>query len=82
MHLSEIWHSKKNDSRLSRTQVHIPQNIPIGSFGRKSKVIDSLIYKNKKRGASSVARSTIRRPSHCPVSRNEQRRKPHVSVSI
>ena len=21
MHLSEIWHSKKNDSRLSRTQV-------------------------------------------------------------
>ena len=22
MHLSEIWHSKKNDSRLSRTQVY------------------------------------------------------------
>ena len=22
MHLSEIWHSKKNDSRLSRTQVN------------------------------------------------------------
>lgn len=23
MHLSEIWHSKKNDCRLSRTQVNI-----------------------------------------------------------
>ena len=22
MHLSEIWHSKQNDSRLSRTQVN------------------------------------------------------------
>ena len=27
MHLSEIWHSKKNDSRLSRTQVYITPSI-------------------------------------------------------
>ena len=45
-------------------------------------VYTQLLYIYKKRGASPVTRSTIRMPSHCPVSRNEQRRKPHASVSI
>ena len=31
MHLSEIWHSKKNDSRLSRTQVFSELE---GTFGK------------------------------------------------
>ena len=37
-----------------------------------------IILHTKKRGASFVARFTFWRPSHCPVRRNEQRRKPHV----
>ena len=35
-----------------------------------------------KRGASSDARSTIQRLSHCPVSWNEQCRKPHADEYI
>lgn len=47
MHLSEIWHSKKNDCRLSRTQVTklIP---PTGSNN-----LSSVEYKAKKYGESS-----------------------------
>ena len=36
----------------------------------------------KKTWSQSVTRSTIERPSHCPVCRNEQRRKPHADVDI
>lgn len=42
------------------------------------KIRDCIVH-TKKRGAYSVTRFTIDRPSHCPVSRNEQRRKPHAS---
>ena len=37
MHLSEIWHSKKNDSRLSRTQVNRATNAFAESFNAKIK---------------------------------------------
>ena len=35
---------------------------------------------NERRGANPITRSTLLRLSHCPVRRNEQRRKPHADV--
>ena len=35
-------------------------------------------YIHKKTWSRSVARSTLQRLSHCPICRNEQRRKPHA----
>lgn len=61
MHLSEIWHSKKNDCRLSRTQVSIFEEYYnnqkyVDQSGhifkiigkRKSNFINSIIHFNKK----------------------------------
>ncbi len=41
-------------------------------YGLK-RCVNLIVYTYKKRGADTVARSTIERPSHCPTSRNEQR---------
>ena len=43
MHLSEIWHSKKNDCRLSRTQVNIIRRNRMG-FGDANKPIGSFLF--------------------------------------
>ena len=47
MHLSEIWHSKKNDSRLSRTQVTI-QATSAGVFALVAANIIASAYFSKK----------------------------------
>ena len=55
-----------------KTNVYFYQRLPYWL------VIEWLVYIQIKRGADPATRSTFWRPSHCPVRRNEQRRKPHV----
>ena len=55
MHLSEIWHSKKNDCRLSRTQVMRKKRHRSGNIG--AIVVEKIGGKMKELATIGVAYS-------------------------
>ena len=73
MHLSEIWHSKKNDCRLSRTQVIAdtmqtckPMTVKTSKYAVDSYKVNAKHEIRKSRLASHVARlaTTISNPEN------------------